>query len=172
MFRTSITVATPAGTRTNKEVPSSSRNRNTTVCEKARHKTALVDSPAIEVCDLQKLTSFLNDRKSNSNYSTSPRTNSILSLFRITYVDAPYSHGGAQKVQISVPKDALNFVQVFIGETQMDKLSNSLLHLDAESVLTERNWGVNKGKVHGIGSGDNFHEVLEPHIEEIFVCDG
>lgn len=87
-------------------------------------------------------------------------------------MDAPYSHGGAQKVQISVPKHALNFVQVFISETQMDKLSNSLLHLDAESVLTKRYGGINKGEVHRIDSGGNLHQVFEPHIEKVFVCDG
>lgn len=56
------------GISTNKDVPSSSKYKNIMVWENALHITVLADNPAIDLCDFQKLTSFLNDRKSNNNY--------------------------------------------------------------------------------------------------------
>lgn len=67
LLLTSIIVAIPLGTRTKRDVPSSNKYKNTIVCEKALHKTVLDDNPAIEVCDFQNDTSFLNERKSNKS---------------------------------------------------------------------------------------------------------
>lgn len=53
--------------RTNKEVPSSNKYKNTIVCEKALHKTVLDDKPAMDFCDFQNDTSFLKERKSNKS---------------------------------------------------------------------------------------------------------
>lgn len=62
---TSIIVPIPAGIRTSREEPSSSKYKNITAWLKARQSTVCVLRPARLFLLLQKLMSFLKARKSN-----------------------------------------------------------------------------------------------------------